>query len=646
MMKTYTLHVEDMAVTVGDGVALAVTLYRPVTDEPVPVLLEALPYRKDDMLERDAYERFATEYGFAVCRVDVRGTGSSGGAATDEYPVEELDDLNTVIEWLAAQPWSNGSVGMFGWSYSGFNSLQLAATRPAALKAIVPVYSSDDRYNDDVHNMGGALRLLDLVDYPSYMIAMNAMPPVPSLWSGDWRAEWRNRVETNEPWLFTWRAEQRRQPYWQHGSIRPDYARVSCPTMIVAGWADGYRNNTFRTVEALEQAGTPWKLLIGPWSHMGTEKSLPGPWVDLTAEMARWFGRWLRDDDNGVDREPRTQVFHRRSTRPEPDLPELRGVWRAHPGMPLADTKNLEFDLGDGVAAHAMIGDIGTAAWNSCAGSLPWGQPTDQRYDNAGSLTWDFPGDGLNVYGHPVLRVRVRADRPVAFVSAKLCDVFPDGTSALITRGLLNLTHRGGYDADPIALVPGEWVDVDIELEATAWSLDDGHLLRLAVAGSDWPNVTVPPQPVTIEIDCEASRLTVPVIADLDRLDEPNLATVVPDRLQSADGITWQVERDMLARRTVCRTEHGSEWVSTKGFPCRDHYTGLVELDTRTFNQRAAAFARLDVEFPEGRTATQSTMNVRIDATHLHLDVHVEAFEGGQAFAQKTWRKSILRDLG
>jgi uncharacterized protein len=630
----------------ADGVMLAATLYRPVTDEPVPVLLEALPYRKDDMLERDHYARFAGEYGFAVCRLDVRGTGSSGGMATDEYPLTELDDLRTVIDWLAIQSWSSGSVGMFGWSYSGFNSLQLAATRPPALKAIVPIYSSDDRYNDDVHNMGGALKLLDLVDYPSFMIAMNAMPPVPALWPGDWRQEWRHRIEDNEPWLFTWREQQRRQPYWQQGSIRPDYDRITCPTMIVAGWADGYRNNTFRTAEALDEAGTPWKLLIGPWSHMGTEKSLPGPWVDLTAEMARWFGHWLRGDDNGVETDDRVQVYHRRSTRPEPDLQEVRGVWRSHPGLPLAETKTLEFDVGTGTVEYTTIGDIGTAAWISCAGSLPWGQSTDQRYDDAGSLTWDFPGDELHVFGHPVLRLRVRADRPVAFVSAKLCDVFPDGTSALITRGVLNLTHRHGYDADPVAMVPGEWVDVDIEIEATAWSLDDGHRLRLAVAGGDWPNISAPPEPVTLEIDRAASRLSVPVLPGLDHLEEPALAYVVPDAVQSSEGITWAIERDVLARKTTCRIEHGGDWVSAKGFPCGEHYTGSVQLDTRTFAQHVHATARFDVEFPEGRTSTKSTMTVRTDATHLHLDVHVEAFEDGSHFHDKHWSTSIVRDLG
>lgn len=282
---------------------------------------------------------------------------------------------------------------------------------------------------------------------------------------------------------------------------------------------------------------------------------------------------------------------------------------------------------------------------DSCAGSLPWGQPTDQRYDDAASLTWDFPGDEIDVYGHPVLRLRVRADRPVAFVSAKLNDVFGDGTSALITRGVLNLTHRDGYDAEPVPLVPGEWVDVDLELEATAWSLDDGHRLRLAVAGTDWPNVTAPPEPVTLEIDRTASFLLVPVIVGLDDLDEPALAHVVPDDLQNGDGVTWAVERDVLARTTTCRVEHGSQWRSGTGFDCREYYTGSVEVDTRTFEQRVDAFARFEVAFPEGRTATQSTLTVRIDATHQHYDVHVEAFEDDRLFAEKHWWKSIVRDL-
>ena len=223
----------------------------------MPCLLEALPYRKDDLTAgyRPEYLRLRDEHDYAVCRVDVRGTGSSDGLATDEYPEQEQRDLAELIQWLADQAWCTGAIGMFGTSYSGFNALHLAAERPPALKAVCAIYSSDDRYTDDVHYMGGSLRLLDVVDYPTYMVAMNALPPVPSLVGDSWVDDWRRRVEDLEPWLVRWVEEQHDSPYWRQGSVRPGYDRIGCPTFVVGGWADGYRNNTFRMVERLRRAG-------------------------------------------------------------------------------------------------------------------------------------------------------------------------------------------------------------------------------------------------------------------------------------------------------------------------------------------------------------------------------------------------------
>ena len=168
----------------SDGVELAATLYLRTPPEPQPCLLEALPYRKDDLTASYAasYERLRDEHGYAVCRLDLRGTGSSGGDATDEYPPAEQRDLAEVMTWLAAQEWCDGQVGMWGTSYSGFNSLQMACERPPELKAICAIYATDDRWTDDVHWRGGALRLVDLVDYDHYMTAMNVLPPVPAVW--------------------------------------------------------------------------------------------------------------------------------------------------------------------------------------------------------------------------------------------------------------------------------------------------------------------------------------------------------------------------------------------------------------------------------------------------------------------------------
>ena len=503
-----------------DGVRLAASLFLPDSAEaggPVPVVLEALPYRKDDATasDRPEYERLCGEYGYAVARVDLRGTGSSEGVATDEYPASEQADLCQVIAWLAAQPWSTGSVGMYGTSYSGFNSLQVAAERPPALKAVVAIYASDDRYTDDVHYTGGALKLLDLVDYPLYMVALNALPPVPAIAGPDWRERWRARVEGLEPWLLRWLEEQADGPYWRQGSLRPAYERIACPTMLVAGWADGYRNATFRMLERLR---APARLLFGPWSHMAIDTSLPGPRIDLVPEMVRWWDRWLRGRRNGVDEAPPVTVFVRHATRPAPDLDEVAGSWRDEPVWPPERARSLTLPLSGaapasgGVDRLAVRADVGSAAWISCAGHLPFGQPDDQRSDDAWSLVYDWELDEeLEILGHPRLAVRVGSSAPVAFLSAKLCDVFPDGTSALVARGFLNLAQRRSR-TDPEPMRPGVVEAVEVELDATSWVFPAGHRLRLSLAGTDWPNLVPPPAPVTLTVERDGSALTLPAL--------------------------------------------------------------------------------------------------------------------------------------
>jgi predicted acyl esterase len=231
----------EVRIETDDGVDLAATLYLPEGEGRFAALLEALPYRKDDVTAsyRETYERYAAA-GFAVLRLDLRGTGSSAGTMLDEYPDVERRDLRRAIEWLATQPWSSGRVGMFGTSYSGFNSLQMAAEGGAdALGAVVAMYATDDRYTDDVHWCGGVLRAIDLIDYPLYMIAMNALPPVPAIAGEGWRERWRQRIEATPPWLLEWLTHPLDGPTWRRGSIRlgpngAGYERMACPTMLVA----------------------------------------------------------------------------------------------------------------------------------------------------------------------------------------------------------------------------------------------------------------------------------------------------------------------------------------------------------------------------------------------------------------------------
>jgi putative CocE/NonD family hydrolase len=621
-------------ITMEDGTRLAARLFLP--DElPAAVILDALPYRMDDLTASYAgeYERLCEEGGFAVCRLDLRGTGSSEGIALDEYPAQEQADVCEAIAWLAAQEWCTGKVGMYGTSWGGFNSLQVAMERPPALHAIVPIYASDDRYTDDVHYMGGVLKALDLVDWVIYMAACNVLPPVPAVYGEGWRDEWRRRIDGTEPWLLRWLEEQDDGPYWRHGSVRPGYDRIACPTMIVAGWADGYTNIALRAFEAMS---CPRRVIIGPWSHMSTATSIPGPHIDLVPELIRWFARWLRDERNGVDEEPPIAVFARRSTRPRPDLPELRGEWRSEPTWP---AERLDVQTwrpeGDGQDRISVRGDVGTAAWMSCAARPPWTLPDDQRDDDALSLTYDWEplDEELEILGHPRLRVTVTSPHPVAFLSARLCDVFPDGTSALVSRGVLNLTHRGGHTA-PEPLEPGVPTSVELELELTSWVFEAGHRLRLALAGSDWPNTWPPPQAGALTIDRASVEL------DLPTLDGPSPTpppVFQPPRRATDDEpsldqppVVRRIEHDTIGRQTRVVTSYGSRYEGPSGAGIEEVYDGLVGVSASHPGRAwASARTRYSIEWPEASVTTEAHLRFRSSARSYHAVIEVIASEDG-----------------
>jgi hypothetical protein len=629
----------------SDGIRLAATLHLPAIDEPCPAVLEALPYRKDDLTAgyRPEYVRLRDEHGYAVVRLDVRGTGSSEGIAEDEYPAQEQADISEVIAWVAAQPWCTGAVGMYGTSYSGFNSLHLAAARPPALKAVIAIYSSDDRYTDDVHYMGGSLKALDLIDYPLYMVAMNALPPVPSLAGDGWKEAWRERIERTEPWLVRWLEEQRDGAYWRQGSVRPGYDRIGCPTMLVGGWADGYRNNTFRTIEALDAAGVPHRLLLGPWSHAATSTALPGPRIDLVPEMVKWWDRWLRGDDNGVDRDDPITVFVRHSSPPEPDLDALAGEWRNEPVWPLDRVVDDVRGLGDGSRSYPVVPDVGSAAWISCAGHLPWGQPTDQRFDDMVSMTWEWPADEIEILGHAHLHARITVNQPVATLAVRLCDVYPDGRSTLITRGTLNLTHRAGHDT-PQPMPVGEPVDVDVELEATSWRFDVGHRLRLAIAGTDWPNTVAPPVPVVLDLDLAATTLHLPRVDGPGVGSPPSLVSSTEQPDEPTD-VVWRVERDVLRRETSCVVDHGSTYQES-GVTCTDHYVGRVTVNTETFAQQMRGSSSFTLDWPEATVTSRAELEVIATDSAFEVDLRLECTDDGASFADRRWQRTIPRDLG
>lgn len=631
---------EDVFVTMRDGVRLAATLYLPSRPEPWPALVEALPYRKDDLTAhyRPEYHRFADEFGYLVCRVDVRGTGSSEGTSTGEYTQEELEDLAEVIGWLSSRPWSNGNVGMYGTSWSGFNSLQTAMLRPPALKAICSIFASDDRYADDVHYFGGALKQLDFTDYPNIMAAANVLPPVPRVFGDGWHEAWDRRLETYRPWLLDWLEHQTYDAFWKHGSLREDYASIEAATMLVTGWADGYTNIALRGIRELR---CPTRLLAGPWAHVDVETSTPGPAIDLVPEMVRWWDRWLRGVDNGVDRDPPIVVFVRRPTPPAADLAAYRGEWRFEPGWPLERSRETRLELAeaepapsDGVDRLEVRGDVGWTAWISCAGDPPWGQPIDQRPDEAFSLTYDFAPrqEELEVLGHPVLHARLSSTAPVACLSAKLCDVHPDGTSQLVTRGLLNLTHRASRET-PSPLEPGVFTDVAFELEVTSWVFEPGHRVRLDLAGTDWPNAWPPPGPVLLSIDRAASAIVLPVLDGPPPIPaRPDLPTPRRPQKWNADGVTWAVEHDVPRRQTRARVVYGSRSEADEVAPdMTDRVDAEVGVSIDDPGRAwVDATSHMTLDWPEVAVSATARTRIESDADAYHLRLDVETTEDGK----------------
>ena len=651
---------EHVFVPMADGIRLAATLYFPTSGGPWPAVMEALPYRKDDITAsyEPEYQRLA-DAGYVVCRVDVRGTGSSEGIAEDEYPAVERSDLMTVIDWLATRDWSTGAVGMYGTSYSGFNSIQLAMERPPALRAIIPIFATDDRYADDVHYFGGALKGVDQVDYPTYMIAMNALPPVPAIYGQGWRELWLRRIEETEPWILRWLEHQRFDEYWQYGSLRPDYGAIEVPTMIVAGWADGYRNNSLRTFEALR---CPKRLIAGPWSHAATDTGVPGPNADLIPEHLRWWDRWLKGIENGVDSEPPIVLFGQRSTAPGPTRPAVNGEWRYEPAWPAERLAPRVLRLADaegGGDRLQVCGDTGWTAWISCAAALPWGQPDDQRPDEAFSLvhTWPELAGDLEILGHATLDCEVRASAPVAYLSAKLCDVAPDGSSTLVTRGLLNLAHRDSRE-QPSPLVPGRPVSVRVELEAMSWTFAAGHRLRLDLAGGDWPNAWAPPRPMTLEIDPAGAELTLPVLDGPSPVSErPQLAPPRPEtanqsnkeRPKTADDpgwVRWTIERDQISGETHAHAGSFGDYPASGAVPSYSElYGGTVSVHRDDPGRsRSVSEGRFVVRFPEAECESHARMTIESDAEEYRIQIELVAREDGAERGHRRWDLRIPRD--
>ncbi len=318
--------IEHVWIPMSDGVRLSARIWLPETAErePVPAILEYIPYRKRDgtRLRDDPTHGYWAGHGYASIRLDIRGTGDSEGLIEDEYAPQEQDDAVEAIAWIAAQPWCSGAVGMTGISWGGFNGLQVAARRPPALKAIITHCSTDDRYADDVHFMGGCL-LTDGFFWGSAFYHFMTRPPDPEIAGAGWRAAWMERLENWQPPASRiWLKHQRRDAYWKHGSVCEAYGDITCAVYAVGGWQDGYSNAVPRLLANLR---CPAKGLIGPWGHKYPHDGIPGPAIGFLQEALRWWDHWLKGRDTGIMDEPAYRVWLEEPVTPDSCLAQAPG---------------------------------------------------------------------------------------------------------------------------------------------------------------------------------------------------------------------------------------------------------------------------------------------------------------------------------
>ena len=646
-----------------DGTGLAARVWMPSwasAERPVPAVFELIPYRTRDLtaLRDEAIHGTFAANGYASVRVDIRGSGDSEGSITDEYLAQELQDGADCIAWIAAQPWCTGRLGMFGNSWGGFNALQVAALRPPALAAVITSCSTDDRFTDDMHWMGGAL-LTDMLDWGATFLTWMALPPDPAVSGDAWRARWLERITlaVDAPAVAEWLRHPSRDAFWRHGSVNEAYRDLAVPVLAVGGYQDGYSNAIPRLLAGLS---VPRMGIIGAWAHGYPHTAGPGPNIDFLRLAVRWWDQWLRGADSGLMREPGYRAFMAESVPPEPWYAEAPGRWVAEAGWPsariagrrlaLVEDGSLREGSVDPGAVVAVRTDqtVGVTAGEWCpfgTGGAGPELPGDQAPDDARSVCFDswVLDERLEILGAPVVRLVIPAAEQPGLVIARLCDVSPDGRS---TRVSFAVRHAGA-PGDP-GLRDGV---LELKLNDAAYAFLPGHRVRVALSTTSWPMVWPEADPGTLRFVAGVSELEVPV-----------RPVVVGEAAPGDLGAPWRPARaaDVLmpataTRAASTRSDGTSEVRNTiDGGRTRLHSSGIVVHagadDTASMREGDPGSARMEavrtvtLEHPGGPVlSVTGTLVLTATATEWQLSGRLVASEDGTAVADRAFAEAIPR---
>ncbi len=652
--------IEHFYIPMSDGTLLAAKAWLPVEGEqiPVPAILEYLPYRKrDGTAVRDALTHpWFAGHGYGCVRVDMRGNGESQGLMLDEYLPQEQQDALEIIEWLCAQPWCNGNVGMMGISWGGFNSLQVAALKPKALKAIITLCSTDDRYQDDIHYKGGNL-LLENIGWAATMLNFSAAAPDPLL-VDDWRERWLDRLENMPLLLENWLEHQSRDEYWQQGSICEDYSAIDAAVFAVGGWGDAYSSTIARMMENLN---CPRKALIGPWAHKYPHFAVPDPAIGFLQESLRWWDYWLKDIDNGIMDEPQCTFYVQDAVAPQASYDKRNGEWVQTDQWPSNKVQDQMLYLSNQkltvlapeIADKQIINSpltTGSAAGEYCIIWLGPEFPTDQRGDDSQSMcfTSEVLDQDLALLGAPCVRLTLSSNQACGQISVRLNDVAPNGEVTRITYGCLNLAHRNSRE-HPQALMPEEEYTIELKLDDVGYNVPAGHQLRVAISNAYFPLIWPSPALTQLTLSGQKNSITLPIFigeaADI-VFQAPEGAAPEPVEYLSESSNSRKVVQDVMTGEMTTEIEDDFGHMHFLKHGLKVHQK-VHEVYSVKPNDPHSAIADINWHYQASRDEWQITvksqLGLRCDDDYFYIEACQEAFEKEHCVHQQQWQRKVKR---
>jgi uncharacterized protein len=660
--------IENVWIPMSDGVKIAARLWLPEDAEqnPVPAIMDYIPYRKRDTtrLPDETRMPYLASFGYACIRPDIRGSGDSEGLPQDEYVKQEQDDGVEIIAWLAKQAWCTGKVGQYGISWGGFSALQVAAQQPPALKAIITHCSTDDRYTDDAHYEGGCI-IQDMFVWGIIHTANGTRPPDPAIVGERWREMWMQRLNNLEFYVGNWLTHQRRDDFWKHASVSEEYSRIRCAVYAVGGWVDAYNCAIPRMLAGLQ---CPRKGLIGPWSHNYPNQGVPGPAIDWLTEARRWWDYWLKGIDTGIMDEPMYRVWMQNE---EATLGkhQVSGRWVAETTWPSPRIRPKHYSLtGNGIETRAGAEvartlqprqTVGITAPHWLAFNADAEAPTDQSVDDARSLTFDSEPlkEGFEILGAPVVTLDLSVDKPVAFVAVRLNEVEPGGISTRITYAVLNLTQRESREF-PSPLEAGKRYRLRIQLRDRAHAFKAGSRLRVAISTTHWPLIWPSPEAVTLTLYAGKCELVLPVRpprpedALLRKFGEPFVPETSGSTILEACDETPKVFEWNVATRTLTAvSRQGEHRIVLNATGTEILSGGASRREVLTICDDDPTSAALETTHVAGfkrgdwNVRTEATLRMRLTRSEFLLTGEIKAFEHDKEVFAKLWDRKIRRML-